>query len=98
MDELNRETLKTLIARNLIRLARKQHNCPDAKADCKIEPSQWGTDMNSIGQVFNFHIVLHKDNETVGIIGHACLTEWPGTDKCPQVTGRAAEQGFEFFL
>ncbi len=92
------ETLKILMMRNLIRVAREKYNFPKADADCKLEPGQWGTDMNSMGQVFAFSLELRESNRTVELAGNVCLTEWPGTDKPPQVTGSTGEWKFEFFL
>lgn len=95
---MDQDTLKDLLMRNLIRVARQQHDCPKAKAVCKLEPGQWGTDMSCMSQTFSFDLELRESNIMLALAGHVCLTEWPGTDNPPQITGGIGNWLFEFFL
>ena len=95
---MDRETLKALMIRNLVRLAKEQYKLPRAKSDCEITPGEWGTDMTCMCQAFSFELELCGRNRTLELAGRVCLTEFPGTDNPPEVTGSIDEWNFKFFL
>ncbi len=95
---MDQETLKSLMMMNITSLAKEQYNCPQAGSTSELRAGDWGTDMNSMSQVFYFTLTLHEGVRSVQLTGHACLSEWPGANKPPEVTGRAGEWDFKFCL
>jgi hypothetical protein len=72
------------------------HEASNAKLE--TEKSEWGTNMDSVGQVFKVELYVYDDQRSLLNSGTMCLTRWPGTKKPPEVDGRFQDWSFHFRL